>query len=291
MLVASALGWLPQMRIFGVGAFILATVAIWLPQTWKMFAILLAANAVGAIALIVSAQLAWPIWLAAEFLAVIGFAGGLVTKRLGPLVPLVVTAGAICGLSIPAGSAPREALLLALGGLWSILCGLGIPRPTTPAPAKARAKIPMPAFYPLRCGVSLGLALILGQWLWPGHLGWSTASAAVVLSPDLAATGRRGVWRIIATLGGVLFSALLLALEIPPFPALALLVLLLALTHALELDPMSIVPAVTTTIVLTVIGYANPTDMGAAFAQRTVLTVLGVAVAWVFVRIPRQRAP
>jgi hypothetical protein len=287
VLIASALGWLPQIRVFGLGAFILAVVAIWMPQTWKMFAVLIVANAAGAIALVASAHLASPYWLAALFLAVVGYAGGILTKRFGALVPLIVTAGAVCGLGIPAGSAIREALLLALGGLWSIICGLGIPRPSDPAPKKRPEPIPMPRFYAWRYGLSVGLALVLGHWIWPGHLGWAPASAAVVLSPDLAATGRRGAWRVVATLAAVVLSAALLAVHMPAFPALAFLVFLLCVAHAFELDPMYTIPVVTTTIVLTVLGYANPEGIGAAFAQRTVLTTLGVAVAWALVRIPK----
>ena len=145
----------------------------------------------------------------------------------------------------------------------------------------------MPRFYAWRCGLSVGLALVLGHWIWPGHLGWAPASAAVVLSPDLAATGRRGAWRIVATLAAVVLSAGLLALHMPAFPALVFLVLLLCLAHAFELDPTYSIPVVTTTIVLTVLGYANAEGAGAAFAQRTVLTALGVAVAWTLARIPR----
>ena len=284
VLVASALGWLPQIRVFGVGAFILAMVAIWLPQTWRIFTVLMIANEVGALVLVVAAHLAWSFWLAAGLLTVLGFAGGALTKRFGALVPLVVIAGAICGLNISADAAPRQALLLALGGLWSILCGLGIPRPTKVV-SKATAVIPMPAFYPLRCGLSLGLALILGHWLWPGHPGWAPAAAATALHPDLATSSRSGVTRLLATLAAVPLSALLLALEIPPFPALVFLVLLLSLAHIFELGPMSI-PLVATTIVLTVLGYANPADMGAAFFQRTVETALGVALSWTLIRIP-----
>src|SRR3954454_6431643 len=92
VLVASALGRLPSIRVFALGAFILAMVAIWLPQTWKMFVVLVVANTIGAVALVVSAHLAWPIWCAAGLLAAVGYAGGVVTKRLGALVPLVVTA-------------------------------------------------------------------------------------------------------------------------------------------------------------------------------------------------------
>ena len=285
-LVASAIGWLPQMRGFAVGAFILVMVAIWLPQTWKTFAVLAVANALGAIAYVLSAHLAPPFWPAVAFLAIVGYAGGLLTKRFGALVPLVITAGAACGLNASTASASKDALLLGLGGLWSIICGLGIPRAASPAANKNAATSFMPSFYPVRCALTLAAALIIGHWLWPGFLGWAPVAAAAVLRPDLAAIGRRGAWRIAATLAGVALSALLLALQVAPFPALAFLVLLLCVAHAFDLDPTYTIPLVGTTIVLTVLGYAQPEALGAAFVQRTVVTILGVVVAWTFVWIP-----
>src|SRR3954451_2967995 len=79
-LIASATGWLPRMRGFALGAFILVMIAIWLPQTWKMFGVLVVANALGAIAYVVSAHLVSPFWPAVACLAAVGYAGGLLTK-------------------------------------------------------------------------------------------------------------------------------------------------------------------------------------------------------------------
>jgi hypothetical protein len=225
--------------------------------------------------------------VAAGFLTVVGYAGGLMTKRFGALLPLVVTAGAACGLNASAASASKDALLIALGGLWSIICALAIPRARSPASKKESVVLIVPSGYPLRCGLSLGLAVIIGHGLWPGFLGWAPAGAAAVLRPDLATTGRRGAWRIGATLAGVLLSALLLGLQVPAFSALGFLVLLLCVAHSLELDPIYTIPFVATTIVLTVVGYAQPSEVGAAFIQRTIETAVGVAVAWALVRIPR----
>src|SRR3954470_24850422 len=256
-LIASAIGWLPRMRGFALGAFILVMIAIWLPQTWKMFGVLVVANALGAVAYVVSAHLVSPFWPALGFLAAVGYAGGLLTKRFGPLLPLVITAGAACGLNASTASAGKDALLLVLGGLWSIICGLGIPRVVSSAPKKDAADLSMPSFYPVRCALSLAVALIIGHWFWSRYPGWAPVAAAAVLRPDLATTSRRGAWRIAATLAGVVVSALLLALRVPPFPALAFLVLLLSVAHAFELDPTYTIPLVGTTIVLTVVGYAQ----------------------------------
>ena len=44
VLIAAAMGWLPHVPGFALGTFVMALIAVCLPRTWAMFAILAAVN-------------------------------------------------------------------------------------------------------------------------------------------------------------------------------------------------------------------------------------------------------
>ncbi len=281
------MGWLPHLPGFALGTFVLALIAIWLPRTWASFAILAFATTLGSAAYGISASVASHVWLAAGFLAVVGYVSGLATLRFGALVALVFTAGATCGLNASPTSAGKAALMFGMGGMWSIVCGLGIPRPPIP---KERRSVPVPTipgFYPLRCALCFSTVLIVAHGFWPANIGWAPAAAAAVIRPDLAGTGQRAIGRLAVTFGAVILAALLLAIHVPALPAFALLLAMLGAAHWLGLDPSHANPFVATTIVLVVLGYnAEPDRVGAAFVQRIAENALGAAIAWLVVAVP-----
>lgn len=299
VLMAAAAGRLPQMPGFAVGVFVIALVGIWMPGTRAVATVLGLVGGLAALAYGVSSCLhpehRSTITWAAVFLGVMGLGAGVLTQRTNPAVAMILSVGAVCGLNAPVTDpalAVKGALFFALGGGWSLLCTMGLRSrngacanlPSKPVAAKGAGGCP--SYYPVRYGAVLCLALLAGHWLWTSHLGWAPAAAAAVLRPDLAVAARRSIGRVVATLGGVIIAATLLALHLPALPSLLLLLILLCGAIWFRLDPLYAIPLFATSLVLTLYGQAQSGMVGQLFLQRVAENAVGMGIAWVLLILP-----
>jgi hypothetical protein len=287
VVAATASGWLPRLRGFGLGAFLSLMVAMWLPRTWWTFWTLLAITLSAAAAFWITNHLASHLWSAGLFLALVGWVAALLAKRVGIPAPLLLLAATTRGLNASPNSADSMALMIFLGGMWGLIGAMAWPRP--PSPPTNPVTLTFVDHYALRSALTLGAATVLSYWMMPAHLGWIPMAAAAVMRPDRSTTTYFARRRFAASLAAVPLACALLLLDWPPWANLLVMVCLLAASQWFSVNPAYANPFVVTTIVIVLLAHAQPDSFALGATHRILATALGVAFAFAFLVVPLSR--
>lgn len=144
----------------------------------------------------------------------------------------------------------------------------------------------------IRLAVSMGVAVVVGEFISGNHSYWLPMTVAIVLKPDFGSVFVRAIHRSIGTLAGVAIAAGVVALVHPGIGIVAIITLFCALIPWAGLRSYAAMVTFLTPVILLMIALVVPGSAENYAEQRLVDTLVGAAIALVFGYLiwPRSQA-
>jgi hypothetical protein len=230
-------------------------------------------------------------WLAIPVVAAVAAIGSMISdaQRQHPPGPLFLVFGSSACATIP--STPSDlvpallvtsasaafSVLIGSAGWWlRALAGSG---QTDPTSFKAWDLSALPYRHVVRCALACLIAGTIATASGIGHPYWAMVSAVVPLvAQDVSVQLERGLLRIIGTVGGVVFAALLLSLDLPSLGLVLCIIVLQTIGELLVGRNYALGLFAITPLALLMVSLSHPSPIHELVVDRTVETVIGVAV-------------